>query len=101
MDAKLEEQVRVSKMLGVGFACSILGIGGIGSLIALVIGLRAKRIIQRWNGELNGINMAVVYCCWCLRYSGTHSAHHHIHHQAPEVIGRRRVLLYRPLSSRC
>jgi hypothetical protein len=38
MDAKLEQQVRISKMLGVGFACSLLGGGGIASAVALIIG---------------------------------------------------------------
>ena len=49
-------------MLGFGFALSITGIGGIGSLVAFIIGLKAKRIIQQSNGRLTGIKMA----WWCI-----------------------------------
>ncbi len=59
---ELEQQVKVSKMLGVAFAFSITGIGGIGSLIALVVGLRAGRIIRHSNGRISGGLMA----WWCI-----------------------------------
>ena len=45
-------------MLGIGFALSITGIGGIGSLAAFIIGLKAKGIIQQSNGKLAGLKMA-------------------------------------------
>ena len=61
-DPKLALQVRVSKLLGCGFAFSLVVSGGVGSLIALVIGLRARRIIKRSGGELAGIRMA----WWCI-----------------------------------
>jgi hypothetical protein len=59
---ELEQQVKVSKMLGVAFAFSVTGIGGLGSLIALVIGLRASRIIRQSNGRIGGGFMA----WWCI-----------------------------------
>lgn len=49
-------------MLGVGFACSLLGVGGITSVVAIVIGLKARRIIKASNGELVGLDMA----WWCI-----------------------------------
>jgi hypothetical protein len=58
----LEQQVRVSQMLGTGFAFSITGLAGIGSLIALIIGLRALRIINQSNGVIVGVAMA----WWCI-----------------------------------
>jgi apolipoprotein N-acyltransferase len=62
MDALLQQQVRVSKMLGVGFACSLLGVGGVSSVVALIIGLKARRLIKDSKGELVGIAMA----WWCI-----------------------------------
>ncbi|HKC63897.1 MAG TPA: hypothetical protein VKB86_09680 [Pyrinomonadaceae bacterium] len=59
---RLEQQVRVSKTLADGFMFSIVWLGGIGSLVALIKGLRALRIIQRSNGELTGKGMA----WWCI-----------------------------------
>ena len=61
-DPKLALQVRVSKLLGCGFAFSLVVSGGVGSLIALVIGLRARSLIKRSGGELSGIRMA----WWCI-----------------------------------
>ncbi|HEX6182961.1 MAG TPA: hypothetical protein VFZ44_03550 [Pyrinomonadaceae bacterium] len=55
-------QLRVSKMLGYGFAFSIVWAGGVGSLIALVIGLRARKLIRQADGEVAGIRMA----WWCI-----------------------------------
>lgn len=49
-------------MLSDGFTFSIVGLIGIGSLIALIIGLRAMIIIRRSNGQLTGVNMA----WWCI-----------------------------------
>jgi len=62
MDAKLEQQIRVSKRLSLAFALSLLGVGGIGSLVALIIGLWAKSIISKSSGEITGIRMA----WWCI-----------------------------------
>ncbi|HKG13691.1 MAG TPA: hypothetical protein VKB12_10130 [Pyrinomonadaceae bacterium] len=54
--------MRVSKMLGLGFALSIAGIGGLGSLAALAIGLLAGRAIRESGGEISGMRMA----WWCI-----------------------------------
>jgi hypothetical protein len=52
----------VSKLLGTSFVFSIIGLVGAGSLVALIIGLRAMRIIRQSNGEIVGIWMA----WWCI-----------------------------------
>lgn len=59
---QLEAQVRLSKLLGLGFACSLVWAAGVGSLIALCIGIRARRIIKQSGGELAGIRLA----WWCI-----------------------------------
>jgi len=58
----LEQQVRVSKMLGLGFVLSITAIFGLGSLIALILGWRALLIIRRAHGRISGRLMA----WWCI-----------------------------------
>jgi len=62
LDPQLALQVRVSKMLGFGFGCSIVSICGIGSFIAVVIGIRARRIIKASGGGISGMRMA----WWCI-----------------------------------
>ncbi len=61
-DPRLALQVRVSKMLGYGFAFSVVWAGGVGSLLALIIGLRARGLIRRSGGEVSGMGMA----WWCI-----------------------------------
>lgn len=61
-DPKLALQVRVSKMLGYGFAFSLVWAAGVGSIIALIIGLRARKLIRKSNDEISGIKMA----WWCI-----------------------------------
>ena len=58
----LERQVRLSKMLAMGFALSLVGAGGLGSLAALLIGLKALTVINRSPVELVGKWMA----WWCI-----------------------------------
>ena len=65
----LEQQVKVSKMLGLGFVLSITGIAGIGSLIALILGWKAMRIIKASQGRLTGAFMA--WWCICAGALGT------------------------------
>ncbi|MET0649369.1 MAG: hypothetical protein ABW208_22390 [Pyrinomonadaceae bacterium] len=65
-DPKLALQVRVSKMLGCGFAFSLVVSGGVGSLVAFIIGLRARSIIKQSGGELSGMRMA----WWCIIVGG-------------------------------
>jgi hypothetical protein len=55
-------QARASKMLRIGFAFSIVWLSGLGSLIALIIGLRARRIIMQSEEEIWGIRLA----WWCI-----------------------------------
>jgi hypothetical protein len=66
MDAEiphnLELQGKVSKILSRGFIFSIVWLGGIGSLIAFLSGLQARRLIKNANGEISGIKMA----WWCI-----------------------------------
>jgi uncharacterized membrane protein YdcZ (DUF606 family) len=61
-DPDLALQVRISKMLGLAFALSIARIFGIGSLIALIIGLKVRRIIRKSQVKLSGSRMA----WWCI-----------------------------------
>jgi hypothetical protein len=58
----LELQIKVSKILSRGFVFSIFCIGGIGSLIAFISGLKARNLIRQSEGELAGIRMA----WWCI-----------------------------------
>jgi hypothetical protein len=54
----LERQVRLSKMLAMGFALSLVGVGGLGSFAALLIRLKALTVINRSPVELVGKWMA-------------------------------------------
>lgn len=58
----LEQQVRVSKILGMAFVLSITGIFGLGSLIALILGCKALRIIQGADRRISGRLVA----WWCI-----------------------------------
>jgi undecaprenyl pyrophosphate phosphatase UppP len=58
----LELQIKVSKLLSRGFVFSIVWIGGIGSLIAFISGLKARKIISQSNREIGVIKMA----WWCI-----------------------------------
>jgi hypothetical protein len=58
----LAQQVRVSKMLGMAFVLSITGLHGAGSLIALILGLRARRLIKAAPVRISGRVMA----WWCI-----------------------------------
>ena len=62
----LELQIKVSKILSRGFVFSLVWLGGIGSLIALISGLQARRLIKKSNGEIVGIKMA----WWCIIAGG-------------------------------
>ena len=63
---ELEQQVKVSKMLGMAFVLSITGIFGIGSLIALILGWKALLIIQGAHGRIGGRFVA----WWCILVGG-------------------------------
>ena len=55
-------QMRVSRMLGFGFALSLAWTGGVSSLIAFFIGLRARGLIRDGGGDISGMRMA----WWCI-----------------------------------
>lgn len=58
----LELQIKVSKILSRGFVFSLLCMGGVGSLIAFISGLKARKLIRQSEEELAGIRMA----WWCI-----------------------------------
>ena len=62
IDPALYLQMRVSRMLGFGFAMSLAWCGGIGSLIALINGLRARRLIRESADRIAGMKMSL----WCI-----------------------------------
>ena len=49
-------------MLGMAFVLSITGIFGLGSLIALILGYKALRIIKEADGRISGRLLA----WWCI-----------------------------------
>lgn len=63
---ELELQIRVSKLLSCGFVFSIFWMGGLGSLIAFICGLKALKLIRQSKGELAGIELAL----WCIIVGG-------------------------------
>ena len=63
-------QMRVSRMLGFGFALTFAWAGGVGSLIAVIIGLRARSLIRQSGGQLVGMRMA----WWCIVIGGLDAA---------------------------
>lgn len=62
IDPNLIRQVKVSKLLSLGFVCSLVWLGGIGSLIAFICGVRALNLIKEIDGEISGKGMA----WWCI-----------------------------------
>ena len=58
----LGSQLRVSRALGLGFALSLVWLGGVGSACAVVIGLWARHVIRASGGRVAGIRMA----WWCI-----------------------------------
>jgi hypothetical protein len=58
----IEEQIAVSTSLGLGFALSLIPTAGLGSLAALIIGLRARKKILAAPHVLAGLGMAL----WCI-----------------------------------
>ena len=59
---ELEQQLKVSKMLSMGFVFSIAPLPVVGSLVALILGWKAARIIQASKGRIGGGVMA----WWCI-----------------------------------
>ena len=62
LSADLPAQVKVSVLLGYGFALSLAGTEGLSSLAAFAIGLEARRRIKESRGRLAGLRPA----WWCI-----------------------------------
>ena len=58
----MNEQIALSKSLGLGFALSVMPTAGLGSIAAIIIGLRARKKIATSRYELTGSGMAA----WCI-----------------------------------
>ena len=58
----LQAQIKVSKALSIGFVFSLVWLAGLGSLTSLIIGIWAKRGIDRSDGKLAGSGLA----WWCI-----------------------------------
>jgi hypothetical protein len=63
---ELIAQVKLSMLLGYGFAFSALGVGGLGSLAAFIIGWQARGRIKGSGGRLVGLRLA----WWCILTGG-------------------------------
>lgn len=59
---ELALQIKVSKILSRGFVFSIVWLAGLGSFIAFVSGLQARKIINQSGGKIAGIKSA----WWCI-----------------------------------
>jgi hypothetical protein len=59
-------QQTVDSLLKKGVVLSILWLAGVGSLIALVLGLRAKRLIEQSEGVATGMGRV----WWCVVVGG-------------------------------
>ncbi len=66
LSPELLAQIRLSVLLGYGFALSLRGIGGLASLAAFLIGCAALRRIRRSGGRLVGVRLA----WWCVIFGG-------------------------------
>jgi hypothetical protein len=59
---ELELQIKICKLLGVGFVLSIFPIAGVGSLAALLLGLQVRRLMKSAKGPVGG----AVLMWWCI-----------------------------------
>ena len=59
---QMHAQIALSKSLAMGFVFSLLPVAGLGSLAAIVIGLRARKKIAASRGRLVGMGMVT----WCI-----------------------------------
>ena len=66
LSPELRAQIKLSLLLGYGFAFSLLGTGGLSALVAFVIGLHARQRIKRSGGQLVGLKLA----WWCIIVGG-------------------------------
>lgn len=63
---QIDEQIALSKSLGLGLALSMIPTAGLGSLAAIIIGLRAQKKIETSKYELTGRGVAL----WCIVVGG-------------------------------
>jgi len=61
-----DAQSRVDSLLKRGIVFSIVWLGGIGSLIAVVSGIKARKLINQSDGKLSGMGRV----WWCLILGG-------------------------------
>ena len=66
LSPELTAQIKLSVLLGYGFAFSLLGVGGVASLVAFIIGWRARVRIKQSCGHLVGVKSA----WWCMVCGG-------------------------------
>jgi len=66
MDNISEDQLNVNRMLNRGVLFSIIWLAGIGSLIAVVQALKARKLIRESGGKLTGNGKV----WWCLILGG-------------------------------
>ncbi|MEO5958195.1 MAG: hypothetical protein ABIR80_03700 [Opitutaceae bacterium] len=59
---QIAEQIALSKSLALGFALSLLPVAGVGSIVAIVIGIRARKTIEASGEKLVGLGIAA----WCI-----------------------------------
>jgi hypothetical protein len=59
--SQIAEQTALSQSLGLGVALSLLPLAGIGSIAAIIIGLRSKKKIKASGDRLCGAMMASWY----------------------------------------
>ncbi len=66
LSPELRAQIKLSVLLGYGFALSLLVLSGAASFAAFVIGLVALNRIRRSGGRLVGLKLA----WWCIAVDG-------------------------------
>jgi hypothetical protein len=66
MDNRDHLQNKVNSMLRRGIFFSIFWLMGVGSLLAIVQGIKARKIIRQSNGEIRGMGKVM----WCFIVGG-------------------------------
>lgn len=66
LSPELLAQIKLSVLLGYGFALSLVGVGGLAPLVAFIIGWQAHRRIERSHGKLVGMKLG----WWCILFGG-------------------------------
>ena len=66
MTPHLDKQIKISKMLSYGFVFTIMPSIGMLSILSLIIGVKARRMIKQSESRLSGIVLA----WWCIIVGG-------------------------------